>query len=910
MHESSRRAYRLLLRLLPAGFRDRAGAELEEAAAACVARERSRLGVLGVAVGWARLIADVVGASIAIRRERRPAYLPASVDPDRLVATQGAIEGLMDNLVKDLRYAIRALRRQPGFTLVVILTLALGIGANTAVFSVLDAVVLRPLPYPHPEQLQLITSQFPNIGFDQFWVSVPEYAEYRDNNRSFESVGGYRANEVNLGTDPPTRVMSGLVTPELMPALGTPPLAGRWFTADDSVPHAEDVAILSWELWQRSFAGNQSALGQTIKVNGVSTRVVGIMPRGYDVHDEKIELWLPLTIDPATFPRNRGSHFLYLVGRLKSGVTIEQARADLEVQLKQWAIRVPNTHVPNQTTHRFRIDPLKEDMVGSVRRALLILQGAVAFVLIIACANLANLLIARADSRMREYALRSALGASRTRLLRQLLTEGLVLSLAGAAAGWALAWGGLKLLLSVNPTAIPRSSEVSLDWGVMAFTLGVAGATALIFGVVPLLHLGHDRVGRALKDSGSRSSTGSVRAGLRSVLVVGEVAIAVLLVVGAGLLIRSFLNLMRVDVGFNRSQLTTFGVVLPNASYDPAHQAAFFDQLTDKIREVPGVQSVSAMSGLPPLRDVNANDTDFEHIPNNRPPGTLPIENVDFWQAVTVGYAETMGIPVVKGRSFEARDNGGPPVVLVNEALVQKFLADVDPIGQRLQINGPKSPYFTIVGVLKDVKQGGVDARAGTELYLLNDQLPSNVQYAYNQMNVVVRSTLPLERLAPQYRRAVSELDPTLPLIKLRSMEDVIDASVARPRFMTLLLGIFAGLALVLAAIGTYGILSYLVAERHQEIGIRMALGADRGEILWSVLARGLSLSAVGLAIGLALSIALSRVLRTLLFDVAPNDPATIVLVAGIIATVAAMACLVPAWRAARVDPIVVLRGD
>jgi predicted permease len=401
-----------------------------------------------------------------------------------------------------------------------------------------------------------------------------------------------------------------------------------------------------------------------------------------------------------------------------------------------------------------------------------------------------------------------------------------------------------------------------------------------------------------------------VRSRLRSALVIGEVALAVLLVVGAGLLMRSFLNLMKVDVGFNRAQLTTFGIVLPRASYDPAHQAAFFDQLIDKIRAVPGVQSVAAMDGLPPLRDVNANDTDFEHIPNDRPVGTLPIENVDFWMSTTVGYPETMGIPVVKGRTFELRDTTGPPVVLVNEALVQKFLADVDPIGQRMQINGPKSPFFTIVGVLKDVKQGGVNARAGTELYLLNDQLPASVGYAYNQMNIVARSTVPLSSLNAEYRRAVRELDPSLPLIKMRSMEDVIDASVARPRFLTLLLGVFAGLALVLAAIGTYGILSYLVAERHQEIGIRMALGADRSEILWSVLTRGLILSGIGLVIGLSAAAGLSRVLRTLLFNVTPTDPLTMGVVAAIIAGVAAAACLVPAWRAARVDPIIVLRDS
>jgi predicted permease len=907
----SRRAYRLIARALPEDFRRAAGRDLEDTAIACLDDARARGGRLGAGAAWAHLIADTLSSAIALRRQERQTFIASSLDPDRLVATQGTVEGLMDNFRKDVRYAIRALRRQPAFTFIVVVTLALGIGANTAVFSVLNAVVLRPLPYPHPSELELITSQFPQIGFDQFWVSMPEFVEYRDHNHSFVSVGAYRADEVNLGVDPPARVVDGLVTPELMPTLGVPPMAGRWFEPADSVPHAEPVVILSWELWQRSFAGNPAVLNQMIKVNNVSQRVVGIMPRGYDVHDEKIEIWRPLTIDPSTFPNSRGSHGFYLIGRLKPNVSVTAARADLEVLLRQWATFAPNTHVPNLTTHRFRIDPLKEDVVGSVRLALVVLQVAVGFVLLIACANLANLLIARADSRMREYAVRSALGASRWRLLRQLITEGLVLSVAGALVGWALAWGGLKLLMSVNPTAIPRSTEVALDWTVMTFTLGVAGVTALIFGIVPLFHLGRDRVGRALKDSGNRSSTGSARARLRSALVIGEVALAVLLVIGAGLLIRSFFNLMRVDVGFNRAQLTTFGIVLPRASYDAAHQAAFFDQLADKIRAIPGVASVSAMNGLPPLRDVNANDTDFEHIPNNRPPNTLPIENVDFWQSVTLGYPETMGIPVVKGRSFDEADTGGPPVVLVNEALVQKFLSDVDPIGQRLLINGkegPNSPYFTIVGVLKDVKQGGVGAQAGTELYLLNDQLPRAVKYAYNQMNVVVRSTLPLDRLSPLYRRAVQELDPTLPLIKMRSMEDVIDASVARPRFMTLLLGVFAGLALVLAAIGTYGILSYLVAERHQEIGIRMALGADRAEILRSVLMRGLALSIAGLVIGLVASVGLSRVLRTLLFNVAPNDPTTMAVVTIVIALVAAAACLIPAWRAARVDPIIVLR--
>jgi predicted permease len=818
----------------------------------------------------------------------------------------------MDTLIKDLKYALRSLRRQPGFTIITIVTLALGIGANTAVFSVVNGVVLRPLPYKDPSRLMFVTSQFPNLGFDQFWVSLPEFIEYRDRNHVFESVGAYQVGAVNLGASSPSRPVRAVITAELMPTLGVPPMSGRFFTSDDTLPSAEPVAILSWELWQRSFAADPNVLNQKIQVNNVATRVVGIMPRGYDVHDQKIEMWEPLTIDPSTFANRRGSHFLYLIGRLKPGVSIAQARADLDVLLAQWATLNPGAHAPAAPGHKLRIDPLKEDVVGPVRKALLVLQGAVIFVLFIACANLANLIIARADSRVREYAVRAALGASRRRLLRQLLTEGLVLAVGGAAIGVGLAYGGLQLLLSINPDAIPRTAEVGLNLTVLGFTLVLACVTGLVFGLVPLAHLRNDRVGPALKDAGGRGVVGRGRARVRSALVVAEIALAVMLVVGAGLLIRSFVNLMRVDLGFNRSQLSTFGVVLPPTQYNtPEKRLAFYQKLTDSLRTKPGVQAVSAMTGLPPLRNVNANDTDFEHIPPV-PPGaqrTTPIENVDFWQTVTLGYTETMGIPAVKGRTFDSTDVGGAPVALVNEALVAKFFDKKDPIGAHVKPGfGNQIPWFTIVGVLKDVKQGGVDAKAGTELYLLDDQLPRTAGFSPGQMNVVVRSPLPLEKLAPEFRRAVGDLDATLPLVRMRSMDDVVDGSMARPRFLTMLLGVFAGLALALAAVGTYGILSYLVAERRQEIGIRMALGADRGTILRLVLRRGLLLAVVGLVVGIGGALSLTRVLRSLLFDVTPTDPITLAAVAGVIALVAAIACAIPAWRAARVDPLIVLR--
>jgi predicted permease len=414
-----------------------------------------------------------------------------------------------------------------------------------------------------------------------------------------------------------------------MPTLGVRPQAGRWFDAGDEQPGAEPVAILSHALWQRAFGGAPDTLDQTTMIDGVSVRIVGIMPPGFDVHDQGVELWEPLTIDPATMANSRTSHFLYLVGRLRTGVSLEQARADLDVLLPRWSEISPSGHVPTVDNHRLRIDPLKEDMIGSVRAPLLILQGAVVFVLLIACANLANLLIARADSRLREYAVRTALGASRGRMLRQLVTEGALLALAAGVVGVGLASGGLALLLSVNPEAIPRASEIALDLPVLGFTLVVASLTALIFGLVPMAHVFRERIGPSLRESGNRSTAGSVRARLRSALVVAEVALAVLLVVGAGLLIRSFVNLVQVDVGFDRASLSTFSVVLSPAQYDSGRRVTFFDELTAQVSALPGVNAVAAMSGLPPLRNVNANSTDFQHIPNNRPADDGPAENVD-----------------------------------------------------------------------------------------------------------------------------------------------------------------------------------------------------------------------------------------------------------------------------------------
>jgi putative ABC transport system permease protein len=819
----------------------------------------------------------------------------------------------MDTLLQDIRYAARSLVKAPGFAALTVLTLALGIGANTAIFSVVNAVVLRPLPYPQPERLVYITSQFPTLGFNQFWVSVPEYIEYRNWSSSYDAVGAYNVGASNLGAEQPMRPVRALVTEGLMPALGVSPAMGRIFTREDTLPGAEDVAILSAELWQRGFGGDPGVLNRVVDIDGSPTRIVGVMPRGYDVHDQRVELWLPLTIDPAN-PGNRGGHFLYLVGRLKEGIGIGQARAELETITQRWRTEFPDNHaptgIPDRGNHKLLIDPLKDDMIGNIARALWVLQGAVGFVLLIACANLANLLLARAETRQREFAVRVALGAGVGRMLRQFVTEGVILALIAAAAGVGLAYAGLKALVTANPDGIPMAGSISIDTSVLLFTLGIAILTGFIFGLAPLMLAKGLNLNSTLKEAGTRGgSSGAGRKRVRNLLVIAEVALAVVLVIGAGLLIRSFSNLMRVDAGFDRSRMVTFGVVLPATRYQVPQRVAFFSRLTERLRQLPGVQGVALMTGLPPLRAVNANDTDFEHITGDTP--DAPAENVDYWQTVSRDYVETMGIPVVRGRAFTPQDVGGNPVLLINETLAKKFFKDMDPIGRRIRPGfGANRPWATIVGVLKDVKQKGVGEETGTELYMLYDQTPVVLGNATGSMNVVIRTANDPDSLAPTIRQIVRDADATLPLVRYRTMEEVFAVAVARPRFLTTLLAIFAGLALVLAAIGTYGILSYAVTERRQEIGIRMALGASRGSVLGMILRHGVVLAGVGLILGLGASALLTRFLQAQLFNVRPIDPVTMAAVSLFISIVAVVACLVPAHRATRVDPMIVLRQD
>jgi len=844
----------------------------------------------------------------------------------------------LDRLRHDLRHALRSLRRAPVFTAVTILTLALGIGANTAIFSIVNGVILRPLGYPKPEQLMYLTTQFPAFGFEQFWVSPPEYFEFREMNQSFAAVGAFTTGEVNLTAgDRPLRVRSASVDDGLLTALGVQPARGRLFNkgeADLSGPPPTPgsppvplppIAILSHELWQSAFGGEE-IVGRTIEVNGLPREVIGIMPPGADVMDNRTAIWMPLGLNPAN-RRNRGSHFLYLVGRLKDDITVEQAQSELAALVQTWGARAgvkqhvfsppPASEVERTANpgagHILQMKRVQDEIVGGARRAIWVLQAAVAFVLLIACANLANLLLARAETRHREFAVRTALGARRSHLLRQFMTEGVLLSLVGGILGVLLARAGVQALVLAYPTSLPRTADVTVDPLVLLFTLGISIATGVVFGLAPLLHTRAAGLLAALKDGGARGATGGARHHLRRALVAGEVALAVMLVIGAGLLLRTVANLTTVDAGFDRSRLVTFATALPIANYQqPTARAQFYQRLLDRLRSAPGIQAATAMSGLPPNRPLNANDTDID---NYTAPPEGPYENVDYYQNVMTDYFETMGIPIVEGRPFRPGDvASGGMVAIVNETLVQTFWKGLNPVGQRLRpCCGDQIPWFTVVGVAKDVKQGGVDQRTGTELYVFVDQTalaPPPLGTAPATMNLVLRTTLPAATLRQTIDGIVREADPSVPVVRLREMEAVFEESIRRPRLLAQLLGGFAGLALLLAAIGTYGVLSYMVAERRREIGIRMALGADRGRVLAQVMKQGLTPTSIGVVAGLAGAFALNRLIAALLFGVQPTDPPTLAGVVATITIVAAIACWVPAWRAARLDPNVVLRDE
>ena len=818
----------------------------------------------------------------------------------------------MQGLLQDLRYGLRMLLHKPGFAAVAVITLALGIGANTAIFSVVNAVLLRPLPYREPGKLVRIYTEFPTMSLKKFWMSPPEFLDIQNEADSWESIGAWTTTGRNVATstEEPVRVTAAIITRGLIDALGVQPAVGRNFTPEEDRNGGPPTALISDGLWRRAFGKAPDIVGKQIQINSQPTTVAGVMPPGFVFppgSNDPAEVWQPLQIDPSN-PGNRGSHFLYIIGRLKPTANVEQARSEMGSLMAGWKSANRAMHLPDPERHPILMVPLHEDVVGAARPAVLMLLGAVAFVLLIACVNVANLLLARAEARRREFSIRLALGAGRNRLLRQFLAEGMILVVLGAVAGIVLAKVGLRLVLAAAPDSIPRTAEIGIDPTVLAFTLGVSILSIIVFAMAPLLQMRDRDLATTLRGSGQRTSGGGGSHRLRKTLVVAEIALAVIPVIGSGLMIRAFWKLRQVDVGFEPRGVTAFNLQIPAARYQTPDRLRFANQLEERLAALPGVKSASFATGLPPLRPINANDTDIEDY-QSTPDG--PAENVDYWNTVNEGYFKTMGIRTLEGRVFEQsdRNDSAQKVMVINQSMARRFWQG-SPIGRRVNPGFQTPPvWFTVVGIVEDTKNLGVDKPAGTELYFL---LPQTVAGGIStRMSFVVRTEgTSAASVASSIRSTVSDLDPSVPIFQLQTMGDVVADSLVRPRFLSLLLGAFSAIALSLAAIGIYGVMAYSVTQRTQEIGVRVALGATTRNVLAMVVGEGLKMTVVGLAVGLTGAFALTRLMASLLFEVSATDPLTFAMVGFGLTAVGLLACFVPARRAAKVDPMVALRYE
>jgi putative ABC transport system permease protein len=805
----------------------------------------------------------------------------------------------MQTLWQDLRYGARMLLKKPGFTLIAVVTLALGIGANTAIFSVVNTVLLRPLPFKEPDRLVMIREmKLPQ--FPEFSVSPGNFLDWKRQNTVFERLVSLRASSFNLiGAGDPEQVMGLRVTDGFFAMLGAQPQIGRVFLPEEDQPGRANVALLSNSLWQRRFGGDPKILNQTITLSGQSYTVIGVMPANFRFGGNP-DIWMPSAFT-AQEAQSHGSHYISVVGQLRPGVTVDQARAEMIAIAGRLAAQYPGTN----TGWSVKLMPLLEFVVRDIKPALLVLLVAVAFVLLIACANVANLLLARAAGRQREIAIRAALGAGRARIVRQLLTESVLLSAAGGAAGLLLAQLGTYLLLKLAPQDLPRMNDVSLDGRALAFTAAITLLTGLVFGLVPALQSSRPNLNETLKDAGRGSTEGGRGQLVRSALVTLEVASALALLVGAGLLIKSFWRLQKVAPGFNPDNALTLSVSLPRSKYpEENQQAAFFQQLLEKVSALPGVQAAGASHSIP---------LDGDYVLAFKIQGRPPLppgagQSTNFY-SVSADYFKAMGITLLHGRLFTERDaKDSPHVAVINETMAKNLFPDEDPVGKRITFDtgddNPNPDWYEIVGVVGDVKQYGLDQATPLQTY------EPYTQQTYSYMTLVARTTVAPTNLTAAIRNAVLQIDKEQPIANVRTLDQILSTSIAQQRFSMLLLGVFAAVAMLLAAVGIYGVLSYSVTQRTHEVGIRMALGAGRRDVLRLLIGHGMLLTLIGVAAGLAAAFALTRLMSTLLFGVSPTDPATFGLIALLLVTVALLACWIPARRATKVDPMVALRNE
>src|SRR5580692_2188104 len=817
----------------------------------------------------------------------------------------------MGTFGQDLQFALRMMRKNLGFTAAAVLCLMLGIGATTGIFTVVNAVLLRPLPYSHPGQLVRVYTEFPtfpNGGLPRFWTSAPEFFDLRRDTHSWASLDAWQTGGTNLGgKSEPVRVTAASVSGGLLETLGVVPISGRLISAADDLPGAPLVADISYGSWKSVFGGDPGIVGRETRLDGKKCTIVGVMPGTFQFppgESDPPKVWTPLQLDPAN-RTNRGGHNYYLLGRLKQGVSPAAAQGELAALVQAYGEhKSPNTHSFDPRNHTIVSYPLQAEVVSSVRPALLVLLGAVAFVLLIASVNVANLLLARAEARRREIAIRGALGASLARLARQFVTEGILMSFCGGLLGVGLAFAGVRLVQLTNAGGIPRADEIAVDWRVLAFTLVTSLVTGVLFGLAPLAPLFMSGISESLKDTAGSTTAAAGAQFFRRALVAGELAMALVLLIGCGLMLRAFWKLQEVHTGLRPDNVITMRVSLPSGTYtDAAKITDFWTRLDGRLTNLPGVQSAALVSGLAPMRPPNMNDTEIEGFVMTK---DGPIQNVDFYQAVSKDYFATMGIRLMDGRLFDERDvQDAPQVVIVNEAMAKTFWPNQNPVGRRVR---PGKDWCTIVGVVDDVKNAGLDRPAGTELYLPFRQPAGAGQ---TDMYVVTRAQGGDPRaLAGQVRQQMNEIDPSLPLADVRLMDDVLSRAQARPRFLTLLLTLFSAVALAIATVGIYGVVSYSVARRTKEFGLRMVLGAQTGDVLGLVMKQGAGMIAIGVGVGLILALFFTRLMASLLFGIAPTDLATFASVTAVLFGVALTACYIPARRATKVDPIQTLRYE
>jgi putative ABC transport system permease protein len=819
----------------------------------------------------------------------------------------------METLRQDVLFALRMMRKNLGFTTAAVLCLMLGIGATTGIFTVVNAVLLQPLPYSHPEQLIRVYTEFPtfpNGGLHRFWTSAPEFLDLRRDTHSWATLDAWITGGANLiGKTQPVRVMAAYVSGGLLESLAVAPITGRLISPADDAPGATAVADISYGTWQSVFGGDPNIVGRETRLDGNKCTIIGVMPKGFQFppgEPDPAQLWSALQFDPAK-PGGRGSHNYYLLGRLKPGASAAQAQGELASLVQSYGEkRAPKTHSFNPKTHTIVSFPLQTEVVSNVRPALLMLLGAVAFVLLIASVNVANLLLARAEARRREIAIRGALGAGVARLARQFVTEGILLALCGAILGLALSYGGVRLVQLTNAGGIPRADEIAVDLRVLLFTLGTSVVTGVLFGLAPIAPLIVSGISESLKDTAASTTAAGGAQIFRRVLVAGELAMAFVLLIGCGLMVRAFWKLQEVHTGLNADEVVTMQVSLPTGTYtDAAKITDFWTRFEERLDHLPGAKSAALASGLPPLRPPNMNDTDIEGFVMKE---GGPIQNVDFYQSVSKDYFATMGIQLMDGRLFDERDvQGSPDVAIVNKTMAMTFWPNQNPIGRRVRSGGAKD-WCTVVGMVDDAKNAGLDRPTGTELYLPHRQTQGQ---GNTTMYVVLRSAGGDPRsLVGTVREQLGELDSSLPIADVRLMEDVLSRAQARPRFLTLLLSLFSVVALAIATVGIYGVVSYSVERRTKEFGLRMVLGAQTGDVLGLVMKQGAGMISIGIVAGLAAAFALTRLMASLLFGIAPTDMATFASVTAAMFGVALAACYIPAKRATRVDPIHTLRYE